>query len=446
MLAACAMAFACVKPETPEPKPEPEEPVEPSVEVAVSAAEMLSAEFTLKTEALVEYAYIFSQLNDLTTEPLMIFKDGVVGELKDGENKVVISGLEAATTYTVYFAFKVSADEFYEDVVTAQVTTTDYQDVFTVVSKSNTGFKWHLKMPQSVKDAKHVLRYNVGSLPMYKMSKVGWMSMLEPDLLLQNGQHHVMGDTTLVYDDTTIYELDENGEQKIDEWTGEPLMLHTPFSPGEPIVFCAGEFAWDDTDFTGWGEGWYTACYDYDAYNENAGGGWGPWYEDIEGGLDEDAYWTGYFTRKYITLDPPAPLDAKVDVAFNVGAMSGTVTFTPQADVYQYCFMILPEYEYESLLPYIDNNEDYLQWFTTSYTAAIYFGAAYSQEPLELVLEDNYYLEPETTYHLLLTAMGDEKGLSQNFQHLTFETTAKTHPAPTVVVTPIANPDRKSVV
>ena len=58
MLAACAMAFACVKPETPEPKPEPEEPVEPSVEVAVSAAEMLSAEFTLKTEALVEYAYI----------------------------------------------------------------------------------------------------------------------------------------------------------------------------------------------------------------------------------------------------------------------------------------------------------------------------------------------------------------------------------------------------
>ena len=443
-MALCSLAFACVKPVTPDPDPDPDpkpEPIEPSVEVAVSAAEMLSAEFTLKTEALVEYAYIFSQLNDLTTEPLMIFKDGVVGELKDGENKVVLSGLEAATTYTVYFAFKVSADEFYEDVVTAQVTTTDYQDVFTVVSKSNTGFKWHLKMPQSVKDAKHVLRYNVGSLPMYKMSKVGWMSMLEPDLLLQNGQHHVMGDTTLVYDDTTIYELDENGEQKIDEWTGEPLMLHTPFSPGEPIVFCAGEFAWDDTDFTGWGEGWYTACYDYDAYNENAGGGWGPWYEDIEGGLDEDAYWTGYFTRKYITLDPPAALDAKVDVAFNVGAMSGTVTFTPQADVYQYCFMILPEMEYEALLPYIDNNEDYLQWFTTSYTAAMYFGAAYSQEPLELVLEDNYYLEPETTYHLLLTAMGDEKGMSQNFQHLTFETTAKTHPAPTVVVTPIANPN-----
>ena len=448
LLAACSLAFACVPPVTPDPGTDPGtdpvEPVEPKAELVVSAAEMLSAEITLKTEGLTEYAYICSNLNDLSTEPLMIFKDGVTGELAEAETKVVISGLEANATYTAYFAFKVSDEEFFEDVLSVEFTTTDYQEAFTVISKNNTGFKWHLKMPQSVKDANHALRYAVGSLPVYKMNKIGWRAMLEPDLLLYNGQHHVKGDTTLVYDETNVYELDEDGNQKIDESTNEPIMLHTPFVPGEPIVFTAGEFEWDDTDSQGWGlSGYYTACFNFDAYYENAGGGgWGPWSVEVDGEpLDEDEYWTGYFTRKYITLDPPAELDAKVDVAFNVGAMSGTVTFTPDSKVYQYCYMILPEYEYEGLLPFIDNNEDYLQWFTTSYVAAIQFGAASETEPLELVLEKDYYLEPETTYHLLLTAMGDEKGTSQSFQHLTFETTAKTHPAPTVLVTPISNPD-----
>ena len=445
LLAACSLAFACVQPVTPDPGTDPGtdpvEPVEPTAEVLVSAAEITTAQILLKTQGLVEYAYVITKDGELATEPLFIFKDGVCGALEDGETTISLKGLEGLSTYKMKFAFRKSADEFYETVLDLEFQTQDYVEAFTVISKSMDGFKFNFKMPQSVKDNGHVLRYNVGSLPMYLNSKLGWMAMLEPDMLLQNGAHHMMGDTTLVYDDSTILEKDANGDYKLDEWSGDTLMLHTPFSPGEPIVFAAGEFAWDDTDFTGWGSGWYSACYDYDAYYESqGGGGWGPWSADVEGELAEDAYWTGYFTRKYLVLEQPTALDCEVAVDFDVQAVTGKIRFTPDENVYRFCYLILPEMEYEAMLPYIDNNTDYLQWFVTSYAASVLWGASYSDGPLELVLQDMYYLQPESDYHLLITAMGDEKGTSQKFWHHTFTTTPKTLPAPEVVVTPIANP------
>ncbi|MGN1216127.1 MAG: hypothetical protein ACI4TJ_07765, partial [Candidatus Cryptobacteroides sp.] len=90
----------------------------------------------------------------------------------------------------------------------------------------------------------------------------------------------------------------------------------------------------------------------------------------------------------------------------------------------------------------LDNNTDYLQWFTASYPAASYFGALTFDggSVTELTLEDLYYLEPETTYHMFVTVLGDEMGMSQKFYSQTFTTLGKTLPAPEVEVKAISNP------
>jgi hypothetical protein len=49
------------------------------------------------------------------------------------------------------------------------------------------------------------------------------------------------------------------------------------------------------------------------------------------------------------------------------------------------------------------------------------------------------YLPSETTFHIFITGMGNLQGTSQMFEHLTFETKAKTKPAPVINVTAVEN-------
>lgn len=404
-------------------------------------AETLTAEVTLNVSKLIEYAYIISDSEIAITDPAVIFATGTTGTLIEGSNSIFFTGLEGNKTYHGIVAFKKSADQFFDITLPFSFTTGEYTETYTLVDTYSDGFKLHFKVPASVKEAGHAIRFNVGSLPMYLNSKLGWFSALEADMLLQNGQQHFVNDTTLYYNSDNIYAKDANGEYILDEWSGEPFMLHTPFSPGEPIIFTAGEFAWDDTDFTGWGSGYYTALFDFDAYYESQGGGWAPWSADIDDTeLEEDKFWTGFYMRRHFVLDPPTELEAEIEIVKEVGATKGTITITPDENINKYCVLILPDSEYLNMLPMIDNNTDYLQWFTASYPGAMYWGAQTCTGPTQIILEDMYYLEPETQYHLLITALGDENGLSQKFYHETFSTTAKSMPAPTVQVTSIPNP------
>ena len=133
-MAACSLAFACVQPVTPDPGTDPGtdpvEPVEPTAEVLVSAAEITTAQILLKTQGLVEYAYVITKDGELATEPLFIFKDGVCGALEDGETTISLKGLEGLSTYKMKFAFRKSAEEFYETVLDLEFQTQDYVESY----------------------------------------------------------------------------------------------------------------------------------------------------------------------------------------------------------------------------------------------------------------------------------------------------------------------------
>ena len=411
--------------------------VKSSVAISNVTAEISSAEIFLNSTKITEYAYLVAPAGEqLSEDPVVIFKDGVTGQLTDGENTIVISGgLEGNSEYTAVIAFKLSADEFYPEVVKVDFTTTDYVETVTLLDSYFDGIKLHFKVPQEVKDAKHAIRFGIASLSTYIDRKVLYGSC-DAEGLLYNGQFHFMNDTTMVFDNSNVETICDLGDVN---------SLHEPISPGEPLVFTAGEFLYDTEDTQGWGiNGWYIPAFDLDAYYEAlyGGGGFMPWSIEVDKEYEnEDEFWTGYFTRKYFTSKAPEVLEANLDVEVNVGAVRGTINITPDENIYQYCVLIIADSYYKDyILPVIDNDESLLQWFVSSYYSATTWGTAVYQGPMEIILEDELYLEPETDYHLFITAMGDDKGTSQCFYRKDFSTTAKTHPAPVMEVTPIANP------
>lgn len=393
---------------------------EPSVEVTVKSYDASSAVIAVKTTAITSYAWAaYSETPEELTEDIL-FVSGTVVECSDGEHTVEVSGLEPMTGYTFYLAATTSDNEYYDEIVTATFTTTDFTEDVTVVDRTYDGFSVHVKVPQSVKDAGNVLRYTYGSLVMYNSNKSGWMASADAQMLESNGGVYIEDSQTIVYNDENASYIDEEGDQ---------VVLHDPLVPGEPGVFFVGEFGLGESMY-GWGEGYYSALFDFEG-----------WYNDPN--LDnEENYWTGYFKKIDVRAREPEVLNATVDVdRSNIQAVTGTVKFTPDPEVYQYCVSIMDHATYQSVLELLDNNEEYLQWFTTSYYASMMLGMQTFQGNVEMDLTQYYYLQEQTHYHILVTAMGNAEGTTQSFQHIEFDTTEKSMAAPEVTVTAIDNPN-----
>ena len=404
----------------------------PTAEMTVTAS-MTSADITLKTENLTEYAYSVSAEGEAGTDAAVLFAKGTVGTLTDGDNTFTVSGLEGNTKYSVSVAFKVSDSEFYQDVLSAEFTTTDYEQTLTHIKSTYDGFSLHFKMPEEIKKAGHVVRYTFTNLARFNYNKAGWFYSTDYEMLILNNQLYWDESTTLTINNDNIYLYDENGNPVMDDY-GEPSIFHMPIVPGEPIVLLAGEFEWGESDY-GWEDGYYVPLFDLEGYYASQEGGddWGPLAEEAV--FDEDKFWTGYHERIYFQAKQPELLDAKIDVEIQPTATGGTIRLTPEEGVLQYCFYVVDDATYEEILmPQLNNDESLLQWYITS-IEGMYAGCVSSQGAAEIALDEVAWIEPEMKYHFLITAMGNEEGTTQNFQHIEFETPAKSMKAPEVVVT-----------
>ena len=118
--------------------------VEPSFEVKLGTVGINDAEITLTTAAIPEYAYIVAEADAQAPSATTIYATGKVESLTDGVNKLNITGLEAATEYTVYFAYKVE-DQF-ADVVDLDFTTTNYTELFTITDLGPDYISFHIEV------------------------------------------------------------------------------------------------------------------------------------------------------------------------------------------------------------------------------------------------------------------------------------------------------------
>ena len=410
-------------------------PVVPGVELEVLSVGAVSAEINLKTSNLIEYAWMASKDGEVVTDPNVLFVTGNVGTLVDGDNVITINGIEGNSTYTVSVAFKISVDKFYEKVLTAELTTSDYEEGLTLVNTTCDGFTVHFKRPSSIGEG-NVVKYGALNIAKYNDNRA--YGGIDADMLNLNDEvygNYWTGDGTLTYNDDNMLKLDEKGNPVV--MYDDYVTIHDKIAPGEPMVLLVGEYAYGESMY-GWGEGYYEPLFDMDAYYEGLGGGGGDiWGPLAYGSYTDDELWTGYHDRIFFVTKQPSLLDAQVKVDIEPKATNAVVKITPEEGVFQYCYFICDNATYEELiLPMLDGNEDYLQWFVTS-EFAFYSGAVSGEGAIEINLNEYTNVEPENKYHFIITAMGDEDGLSQNFQHIVFDTPAKTGKAPEVVVTEV---------
>lgn len=456
-LVALLMVSACDKDQNKPNQGKPEE--KKTAEISNVKAEITTAEIKLATKGLTEYAYLVYGAEEETEEdPTLIFVSGTKGELKDGDNSVIISGLEANSSYKAVFALK-DAEEYYEDLLLAEINTTDYVETFTLIETYSDGVKFNLKVPQSVREAGNVLRWGIATLPMYKNWKSEWQYFTDAEMLLHNGNvfgNYIKNDSTFVFNGNNIYETDENGEPIMDPMTGDFNLIHFPFTPGEPVIFMAGEFSWyeypenPDDDIYGFGQGGYfDALFDSNGFYGYGDGGddWeiDPWSVDVQDDMTaaEDEYWKGFYIRRKMICNPPTKLDANIDIDINAKAIDGTITITPDDKVLKYGVWLTDEMTYQQALQeFLGGDESLIQWFVTSYFAATQIGVPVFEGTTEIGLKEFFWeVAPESEYRVVVVGIGDEDLMTQCYYNIPFSTTAKTLPAPEVEVKALPSDD-----
>lgn len=455
-------AFSACTPDTPEGPS-----AQASVEINVASVTSSGAVIEVVTKGVSSFAYI---QNELELPATAIYGGGTIVEIADASvsttTEVPFSGLESQKSYSVFFAVKDSENILSETVYTAEFTTVGYTDVLTVVDRMLDGFAVHVVVPEDVKARGNALRYSTSSLAMYNYMKS--MGSMELDMLLYNAQQFTTKDKTIIYDEYHSTERDANGELIYDEAGNLVSASYAdPKVPGEPGVFIIGEFGYmdnpdenivyhKDTDTietvyedmysgdgtviwafpAGWGNGYYRPEFD-----------WISWIHELEtDAYDTEKYWAGYYDRIQVdTLDPEdfaGTVDIKVS---NMTPVNAIIDFTPTEDVAFYNIMLLEESDFEgTVMPLLDNNEKYLRWFTGSYFALYTFGTEMATGPVAMKLTD-WFVDTKgfagKEFRVLVSAMGDNSGMTQSFVTTTFTLPEVTKAAPRVVVTEVPSED-----
>lgn len=402
-------------------------------------------DLAFKGPEAIEIAFILDTKEQLMNNPSVIFNKGTEAVVNGGDILRITSGIDAETQYYLYLVAKLDAQN-YSEIFTLPFLTSafNFDELATVIDRTLDGYRMRLTLPQSTKDAGNAIRWNQCCLMMYN-----YMSQSDDYFsLLYNAGNYTTEDVTLVYSEDvnwhqTGQDSDNNGEE---DWE----TYYNPISPGEPVVFVAGEFSWmeDSPEYeteyfmfpSGWDPGYYIPLFDpaYFSSSDNAQSSVGV----LDGGFlkrPSDDYWTGAFQRKHFRVQEPELMEPKVEVKLaNVTPVNATLEFYPEEGVDQYAFGIFDEQMYEELLKLLNYNEDYLQWAVTSYFGAYTFGTKNAREAVQADLTSFYYqsaIHPETKYRVIVTAMGDSAGSKQSFSTFEFETTAKVKDAPEVEVT-----------
>lgn len=447
----------------------PDEPVNQGTEakasVVVASVGSSSATLNVVTTGVTDFAYI---MNESELPATAIFGAGTTVSLEDATvettTEVVVNRLESESTYVVYFAFRTESGEVMDEVIEAEFTTVGYTEALTIVDRMHDGFAVHIQIPEDVKERGNALRYSTSSLPMYNYMKS--LGSMELNMLLYNAQQCTAKDKTVIYDEYHSTERDENGDLIYDEQGNLTSASYAdPKVPGEPGVFIVGEFGYMDdpnesivyengevkTIFedvysgsgvqiwsypAGWNPGYYRPAFD-----------WMSWIEEMDtDAYDTEKYWTGYYDRIQVnTIDPesfPGTVEIKVSELSPINAL---IEFKPTDDVVFYNIIMMEESEYQvNVLPLLDGNEDYLQWFVGSYFALYTFGSEMATGNTMLYLTD-WFLDTKgmagKDVRVMVSAMGDNDGLKQSFSTTTFTIPEVTKPAPVVNVTAVKSDD-----
>ena len=419
---------ACTKTETDEdpskPTPTPTPDVECSVTFGTPTASEASASVVLTVENYTDYAYIVEENtgNNKATLPALIFAEGTKGKLTNGENTIKIEQLTPGTSYIVWFAFA------YKNIVVTKVEkvtleTATFSDELTIYDVDYMSAKAYFNYPSSIPEGSAV-KWLLSDVACYNsFSDAEPMALCLHDATYQN---YVTSNTNWVFTEENNWFGDDN-----------ELFHWTPIVPNQPMYLILCEYAYTEEEVwyrAGWGPGYYIPAFRLEEYYTacNTTGKF----------VDPEPYYTGYHRTEFFTSKAPGIMKDKPTIDMNLTPLGGKITLTPTDNIYAMCYAILDSQTYLSeLLPLLNNNKDYLQWYFTSYHAfAIGQIARNAYGQVDIILEKDYWMTQGTQYTLFITSLSDENGSKQSYTTKTFTLPRPTKPAPSVEVKGVDKP------
>lgn len=408
---------------------------------SATTAQTLSVEVkTVKIKAFAYAAFKAEEAPEKAPNADVVFADGQMVECSDGTHSFTLEELSPNTEYVVYVAGLLSeADENgnnqpYEKVLEVKATTGDFTEELTIFDNTGRSFKLHVK--PTLSDPANVIKWGTCDIFMYNMNNTPDFEML--NLHDQYYGNYFQGDTTLVFDE-------EHGNVWSDEM-GDYITYYEAIVPGQPQYLALGEFKYEEDEDVhgrwGWGPGYYLAMFDQEAYYEQM---YAYWYGETDTAPEEGPFWNGYHKSIKFQTKAPELLDAALEIDMSgLRANGGPIKINTNGNAERITVMLLDPMTYQQIMPFLDNNEDYLQWFTTSYVGFMMVGAqTLGGANIQFEMTDFLWeVSKEETYKLLVVATKDavEGSLDAKYQQFAKADVVLPDyklPAPTLEITPI---------
>ncbi len=410
------------------------------VESATTAQTLKVEVETVKIKAFAYAAVKAEEAGDKTPAADAVFADGTMVECTDGTHSFTLEALSPNTEYVIYVAGLLSeADENgnnqpYEKVLEVKAATGDFTEELTLFDVEGRSFKLHVK-PQ-LSDPANVIKWGTCDIFMYNMNQQPDFEML--NLHDQYYGNYFQGDTTLVFDEAHGYVWSDE--------MGDYIQYFEAIVPGQPQYLALGEYKYEEDEDVhgrwGWGAGYYMPMMDQEGYMTAY---YDYWYGMTDVMPEEAPYWNGYHKSIKFQVKGPEALDAALDVDLSgLRANGGPIRINTNGNADRVTVMLLDPMTYEQIMPMLDNNEDYLQWFTTSYIGYMMVGAqTFAGANIEFEMTDFLWeVDKDAQYKLMVVAAKDEVAGSLDAKYQQFTTVDValpdySLPAPVVEITPL---------
>lgn len=416
---------------------------------SATTAQTLSVEVkTVKIKAFAYAAFKAEEAPAKAPAADAVFADGQMVQCADGTHKFTLEELSPNTEYVIYVAGLLSeADEEgnnqpYEKVLEVKAATGDFTEELTIFDNTGRSFKLHVK-PQ-LTDPANVIKWGTCDIFMHNMNQ-----QPDFDMLNLNDDYYgnfFQGDTTLVFDEAHGYVWSDE--------MGDYIQYFEAIVPGQPQYLALGEFKYEEDEDVhgrwGWGPGYYMPMMDQEGYLTEL---YDYYYGITDQMPDEAPFWTGYHKSIKFQVKGPEALDANLSVDLSgLRANGGPIRINTNGNADRVTVMLLDPMTYEQIMPFLDNNEDYLQWFTTSYIGYMMVGAqTFAGANIEFEMTDFLWeVDKDEQYKLMVVAAKDEVAGSLDAKYQQFTTVDVALPdyklpAPVVEITPLEVTEQNTV-
>lgn len=425
-----------------------------TAKVVEGSVEATTASFEVTTDNISRIAYIVEKYNANSNTPKVpvVFATGTVLKVANGTTTIDLAQLSPNSEYVIYIAGEIAGrDEFFENLVVLNgIKTTDFADQIRIYDIGYRGFKVDLKVDPEVKAKDHVIKYGLTDLVMWSNSYFGG--------LMNNATGGQSCGAAINLNDTAYHNYIQESTT-FDFADSRYEYMFDPMVPGQPEVVMFGEFKYGDIEqFMGWtyggtaGLGYYIPLFSWNNFNSDWARRKDPWTV-----LNEADYWTGFFHKEIVVTQQPDALPAEdLEVTYTTSPKDAVLTFkVNNPEIQRIALMILEEDNYHTLMPYLFNNTDYLQWFATSYTgmfavSAYTFDPWYTEKGDEtggistMKLSEYFYeLRRDYNYRVFVVGLGGDfdgdgylDGNKQCYKTMEFKLPNATKPDPKVIITP----------